>query len=247
MAFLMIDTIGFDGDDTLWHNESLFSMTQERFRALLAHAADPAELDRRMLEAERANLRVYGYGIKGFVLSMIETAITVTDSRVPARDLQSLIDFGKAMLEHPVELLPGVAEVVEALSSRYRLILITKGDLFDQESKIARSGLAGHFDAVEIVSEKDPATYRRVLERHGVNPARFVMVGNSVRSDILPVLSINAHAVHVPYPITWAHEEAAPPDEHYRRIEFDLRPADGAARLRAAPGLTGSLTPSAGS
>ena len=218
----MIDTIGFDGDDTLWHNESLFSMTQERFRALLSDAADPVDLDRRLLEAERANLRVYGYGIKGFVLSMIETAIAVTDGRIPARDLQSLIDFGKAMLEHPVERLPGIAETVEALSGRYRLILITKGDLFDQESKIARSGLAGHFAAVEIVSEKAPATYRRVLDRHGIDPQRFVMVGNSVRSDILPVLSIGGHAVHIPYAITWAHEEADVPDAHYRRIESVL-------------------------
>ncbi|MDR6771444.1 HAD family hydrolase [Azospirillum sp. BE72] len=213
------DTIGFDGDDTLWHNESLFSMTQDRFRTLLAHAADPTDLDRRLLEAERANLRVYGYGIKGFVLSMLETAIAVTDGKVAARDLQSLIDFGKAMLDHPVELLPGVAEVVEALASRYRLVLITKGDLFDQESKIARSGLSELFHAVEIVSEKDPATYRRVMDRHGIDPARFLMVGNSVRSDILPVLATGAHAVHIPYAITWAHEEAEVPDEHYRRLE----------------------------
>lgn len=214
----MIDTIGFDGDDTLWHNESLFNMTQERFRALLTHAVEPADLDRHLLDAERANLRFYGYGIKGFVLSMIETAIQVTDGRVPARDLQSLIDFGKAMLEHPVDLLDGVAEVVQALSSRYRLILITKGDLFDQESKVARSGLAGHFDAVEIVSEKDPATYRRVLERHSVDPARFVMVGNSVRSDILPVMAIGGHAVHIPYHLTWAVEEAEAPSENYRYL-----------------------------
>ena len=213
------ETIGFDGDDTLWHNESLFSMTQDRFRALLAHAADPTDLDRRLLEAERANLRVYGYGIKGFVLSMIETAIAVTDGNVAARDLQSLIDFGKAMLDHPVELLPGVAEVVEALSSRYRLVLITKGDLFDQESKIARSGLSELFHAVEIVSEKDPATYRRVMDRHGIDPARFLMVGNSVRSDILPVLATGAHAVHIPYAITWAHEEAEVPDDHYRHLD----------------------------
>lgn len=213
------DTIGFDGDDTLWHNESLFSMTQDRFRALLAHAADPTDLDCRLLEAERANLRVYGYGIKGFVLSMIETAIAITDGKVAARDLQSLIDFGKAMLDHPVELLPGVAEVVEALASRYRLVLITKGDLFDQESKIARSGLSELFHAVEIVSEKDPATYRRVMDRHGIDPARFLMVGNSVRSDILPVLAAGAHAVHIPYAITWAHEEAEVPDDHYRRLD----------------------------
>ena len=215
----MIDTIAFDGDDTLWHNESLFSMTQERFRAMLSHSVDPAALDKRLLEAERANLRFYGYGIKGFVLSMIETAVDLTDGRVSGRDIQSLIDFGKAMLEHPVDLLDGVAEVVEALSSRYRLLLITKGDLFDQESKVARSGLAERFAAVEIVSEKDPDTYRRVLDRHGVDPARFVMVGNSVRSDILPALAIGGHAVHVPYHLTWAHEEAEPPTENYRRID----------------------------
>ncbi|WP_431855776.1 HAD family hydrolase [Azospirillum sp.] len=215
----MIDTIAFDGDDTLWHNESLFSMTQDRFRGLLAHAADPAVIDARLLDAERRNLGVYGYGIKGFVLSMIETAIEVTDGRVAATDIRTLIDFGKAMLQHPVDLLDGVAEVVEALSGRTRLLLITKGDLFDQESKIARSGLAERFAAVEIVSEKDPDTYRRVLERHGVDPARFVMVGNSVRSDVLPVLAIGGHAVHVPYHVTWAHEVAEPPAEGYRRIE----------------------------
>ncbi len=222
----MIDTIAFDGDDTLWHNESLFSMTQDRFRALLAHAADPADIDRRLLEAERANLRVYGYGIKGFVLSMIETAVELTDGRIGARDIQSLIDFGKAMLDHPVELLDGVAEVVEALSARHRLLLITKGDLFDQESKIARSGLAERFAAIEIVSEKDPETYRRLLARHGVEPGRFVMVGNSVRSDILPVLGVGGHAVHVPYAVTWAHEEAEPPAQNYRRIDSvrDLPP-----------------------
>ena len=222
----MIDTIAFDGDDTLWHNESLFSMTQERFRALLAHAADPADIDRRLLKAERENLRVYGYGIKGFVLSMIETAVDLTEGRIAGRDIQSLIDFGKAMLDHPVDLLDGVADVVERLSGRYRLLLVTKGDLFDQESKIARSGLAERFSVIEIVSEKDPDTYRRLLDRHGVDPARFVMVGNSVRSDILPVLAVGGHAVHVPYHITWAHEEAEPPSENYRRIDTlrDLPP-----------------------
>ncbi|HYH19490.1 MAG TPA: HAD family hydrolase [Azospirillum sp.] len=216
---IAVDTIGFDGDDTLWHNESLFSMTQDRFRALLAHAVDPADLDRRLLDTERANLRFYGYGIKGFVLSMIETAIDITDAQVDPRALRSLVDFGKAMLEHPVDLLDGVAEVVERLSSRHRLLLITKGDLFDQESKVARSGLAERFQAVEIVSEKDPDTYRRILERHGVEPSRFVMVGNSVRSDVLPVLAIGGHAVHVPYHLTWAHEHADPPENGYRRIE----------------------------
>ncbi|WP_207457189.1 HAD family hydrolase [Azospirillum sp. SYSU D00513] len=221
----MIDTIAFDGDDTLWHNESLFSMTQERFRTLLAHAAgqdgsafDASDIDRRLLAAETANLRFYGYGIKGFVLSMIETAIEVTGGRVPARDIQTLMEFGKSMLAHPVELLDGVAETVEALASSHRLLLITKGDLFDQESKIARSGLAERFHGVEIVSEKDPATYRRILERRGVDPARFLMVGNSVRSDILPVVAVGARAVHVPYHLTWAHEEAEPPAENCWRL-----------------------------
>ncbi|HEY0833922.1 MAG TPA: HAD family hydrolase [Azospirillum sp.] len=223
---IAFDAIAFDGDDTLWHNESLFSMTQDRFRALLAHAVDPADLDRRLLDTERANLRFYGYGIKGFVLSMIETAIDITDAKVDPRALRSLVDFGKAMLEHPVELLDGVAEVVEALSARYRLLLITKGDLFDQESKVARSGLAERFHAVEIVSEKDPDTYRRILERHGVAPSRFVMVGNSVRSDVLPVLAIGGHAVHVPYHLTWAHEHAEPPGDGYRRID-DVRELEG--------------------
>lgn len=224
------DAIAFDGDDTLWHNESLFSMTQERFRALItAHSGgmEAADLDRRLLEAEIRNLRYFGYGIKGFVLSMIETAVEVTEGRIPARDLRELIDFGKAMLEHPVELLDGVAEVVAALAAERPLLLITKGDLFDQESKVARSGLADHFRAVEVVSEKDPATYARVLARHGIGPERFLMVGNSVRSDILPVLALGARAVHIPYHVTWAHEVADTPPDGYRRLDS----------LRGLPGL----------
>ncbi|WP_207484635.1 HAD family hydrolase [Arenibaculum pallidiluteum] len=210
-------TIGFDGDDTLWHNETLFSMTQERFRALLAEEVSPDDLDARLLDTERRNLEIFGYGIKGFVLSMIETAVEVSAERVPASDIRRILDFGKEMLRHPVELLDGVAETIEALSGRHDLLLITKGDLFDQESKIARSGLAEHFRGIEIVSEKDPETYRRVLARHGVGPERFVMVGNSVRSDILPVLALGARAVHVPYHVTWAHEQADPPAEGYLR------------------------------
>lgn len=229
----MINTIAFDGDDTLWHNESLFSMTQEHFRSLLAHTAAVEEIDARLLDAERRNLGVYGYGIKGFVLSMIETAIEVTDGRVAATDIRTLIEVGKAMLQHPVDLLDGVTDTLEALAGRYRLLLITKGDLFDQESKIARSGLADHFAAVEIVSEKDADTYRRILDRHGVEPARFVMVGNSVRSDILPVLAMGGHAVHVPYHLTWEHEVAEPPADGYRRIDT----------LRELPGVLDRLTP----
>jgi putative hydrolase of the HAD superfamily len=203
----MIEAIGFDGDDTLWHNEPVFSMTQARFRELLRHVASDEELDRRLLATERKNLRLFGYGVKGFTLSMIETAIEVTAGRVPASDIQAILDAGRAMLDHPVELLAGVRETLAALAPKYDLILVTKGDLFDQESKLARSGLAPLFDAVEIVSEKDADAYRRILARRGVAPERFLMVGNSIRSDILPVRAIGARAVHVHYPITWALEQ----------------------------------------
>ncbi len=203
----MIRVVAFDGDDTLWHNETIFSVTQERFRDLLAtHVSDPAHIDARLHEREMANLRLFGYGIKGFTLSMVETAIEVSGGRVSAAEIQALIDAGKSMLSHPVELLEWVADVLEELAGSYRLMLITKGDLFDQESKIARSGLAPWFSAIEILSEKDEAAYRRILERHAIDPAEFLMVGNSPRSDIAPVTAIGGQAVLIPYPLTWAHE-----------------------------------------
>ena len=204
--------IAFDGDDTLWHNETIFSMTQERFRHLvMRHVSLPqTKIDERLLAVERRNLAIYGYGIKGFVLSMVETAIEVTGGQIPAEDIQAILDCGRLMLEHPVELIDGAREVLETLRSLdHELWLVTKGDLFDQESKIARSGLAPLFHRIEIVSEKDGATYRRLLERHGVLPAEFAMVGNSLRSDILPVVSLGARAFHVPYHVTWAHEVVA--------------------------------------
>jgi len=206
----MIDTVGFDGDDTLWHSETEFAVTQTMFCELLApHVPDPSvDLEARLVATEGANLEVFGYGVKGFTLSMIETALDVSEGRVPASVIRTLLDRGKAMLSHPVELLDGVEEVIDELHGRYRLILVTKGDLMHQESKVAGSGLAERFDHVEIVAEKEPATYARILHRHGVEPARFVMVGNSVRSDVLPVLAIGGRAVHVPYHLTWQHEHA---------------------------------------
>jgi putative hydrolase of the HAD superfamily len=216
--------IAFDGDDTLWHNETLFSMTQERFRAILrSHLSlDLADLDARLLATERKNLAVYGYGIKGFVLSMVETAIEVTDGRTPASDITAILSVGRAMLEHPVELIEGAREVLESLRARdHELWLITKGDLFDQESKIARSGLEPLFDRIEIVSEKDEGTYRRLLDRHGISADEFAMVGNTLRSDVLPLINLGARAFHVPYQITWAHEH----------VEGDL--PDGALVLDA--------------
>ncbi len=230
----MIRVIGIDGDDTLWHNETVFSLTQERFRQLLSvHLPDTARLDQRLHDRERANLRLFGYGIKGFTLSMIETAIEVSEGRVSAAEIQLLIDAGKAMLSHPVELLDGVQATIESLAAGYQLILITKGDLFDQESKIARSGLAELFWRIEILAEKDEASYRRILNSHGVAPAEFLMVGNSPRSDIAPVTALGAAAVLVPYPLTWQHEQLEVGLGEYRMLESITELPDLLQQLRS--------------
>ena len=199
--------IAFDADDTLWHNEPIFDMTQERVAEMLADWVPAEELGETLVRLERRNLRLFGYGAKGFTLSLVETALEVSGGRVPGSVIQQILDAGKAMIEHPVELLPGVAETIDQLRAEHPLLLITKGDLFHQESKIARSGLADRFAAIEIVSEKDEATYRRVLERHSIAAERFVMVGNSVKSDILPVLAIGGNAIHVPYESNWVLDQ----------------------------------------
>ena len=211
----MIEVIALDGDDTLWHSEHLFVDTQDRFRDLVRPYVelDDAGLDERLLEVERRNLPVFGYGVKAFTLSLVETAIEVTGGRIPGADLQAVLDLGKVLIDHPVELLGGVREAVDALTNDYRVMVITKGDLLHQETKVARSGLDELFWRVEIVSEKDEATYARILERHAIEPASFVMVGNSVRSDVLPVLALGGRAVHVPYSVTWALEHAEPDPE----------------------------------
>lgn len=230
----MITTLGFDGDDTLWHNETIFSMTQEKFRQLLLRYVPGIEIDKILYITELRNLKMFGYGIKGFTLSMIETAIEVSQGRVTATDIQRIIDFGKAMLEHPVELIQGAAATLNALQGTYQLILITKGDLFDQESKLARSGLAETFSKIEILSEKDERTYRHLLDRHGVPVETFMMVGNSLRSDVLPVLAIGGQAVHVPYPVTWIHEDA----HDSRRLPSGYRTLP---RLADLPGLLAEI------
>ncbi len=213
--------VGLDGDDTLWHNERLFTMTEERFRSLVAPWASGRDLDSSLLETERKNMRLFGYGVKSFTLSMIETAIEVTGARVPVGVIAELIDAGKQMLEHPVELLDGVADTVPSLAATWKLILITKGDLFHQESKLARSGLIEHFDHVEIVSEKEPSTYRRILEAAGVDPGDFVMVGDSMRSDIEAVLDIGGRAIHIPGYREWVLETSSldqPEDGRWWRL-----------------------------
>jgi len=209
-------TVGFDADDTLWHNERHFRLTQDRFADLLADHAGRDHLEERLLAAEHRNLGHYGYGVKGFTLSMIETAIEVTSGRVPPEVIADILAAGREMLSHPIELLPHAREAVEALAGRARLIVITKGDLLDQERKLAQSGLGELFDSVEIVSEKTAQTYGRLFAGAG----RAMMVGNSLRSDVLPALEAGAWGVHVPHEITWALERADPPEAHprFRRI-----------------------------
>lgn len=220
-----ITTIGFDADDTLWQNETFFRMTQDRFEALLADHAPPGDLAARLLAAERRNLGHYGFGIKGFVLSMIETAIEVTEGRVPASVIAEIMAAGREMLRHPVELLPHARAAVEAAAARFRVVLITKGDLLDQERKLAQSGLGDLFHAVEVVSDKTVEVYARVFARHGRGVEQALMVGNSLKSDVLPVLAAGGWAVHVPHALTWALEHAEPPDDHAR---FAVLPELGA-------------------
>jgi putative hydrolase of the HAD superfamily len=217
----VIDVVALDGDDTLWHSENQFVMTQDRFKELLAGRADPDLLDARLMAHERENLQVFGYGVKGFTLSMIETAIEVTEGRIETADIQAIIDGAKEMLQHPVELLDGVAETVQTLIKDYRVMVITKGDLFHQESKLARSGLVEDLWQVEIVAEKDEASYRRIFDRYGLDPATFVMVGNSVKSDILPVLALGGRAVHIEYEMTWEMEHAEADKAHEGYWELD--------------------------
>lgn len=217
--------IGLDADDTLWHNETLFRLTHERFNALLARWADAATVEAALAAVERRNLGTYGYGAKGFTLSMLETALELGGSTLPASVLGEILEAGRDLMRHPMAPLPGVASAVERLATIAPLVLITKGDLFHQETKLAASGLGRFFTGVEIVSEKTADTYRRAFARHGVAPQHALMAGNSVRSDILPALEAGCTAVLIPYPLVWAHEEAAPPSGHPRFRQCDTMTA----------------------
>ena len=215
-----LTAIGFDADDTLWHHETHYRMTEQRFVALLADHGDAADISARLLETERRNLAFYGFGIKGFMLSMIETANEVTNGKPPQGAVAEILAFGREMLRHPIETLPHARDTLAALAGRYRLILITKGDLFDQERKLAASGLGEFFDAVEIVSDKTAAVYARIFTAHADGPGRAVMVGNSLKSDILPAITAGSFGVHVPHELTWALDHAEEPAENprFRRI-----------------------------
>jgi putative hydrolase of the HAD superfamily len=229
-GFDQVRVVGIDGDDTLWHNEERYQWGQQRLAEIVARHAEVPDLEERLLAVELRNLGLFGYGVKGFTLSIIETAVEVTDGEVTGREVRELVELGRQMLESPVVLLEGAEEAVDRLQSAgLRLVLLTKGDLFDQESRVARAGIAHRFWQVEVVSEKDEATYRRVLDRLEVDPVEFLMVGNSLRSDVLPPLAIGASAVWVPYPLTWSHEHAERPVDGGRFAEI--------ASLRELPDL----------
>jgi len=224
----MITVIAFDADDTLWHTESLFAETQARLAQILERYAPHAEVVERLQRTERLNLAAFGFGIKGFILSMVETAIEISGRRVSAGEIHEIMMMGKAMLDAPLDLLGGAPEVLAELAARYRLFLITKGDMLDQQNKIEKSGLAPHFTHIEVVSRKDPATYRRIFSDRGVVPDEVVMIGNSVPSDILPVLEIGGHAVHIPYAITAEferHEEMPRHDRFHQLARIEELPA----------------------
>lgn len=208
--------IAFDADDTLWAHENIFVDAKARCLTLLQPYLQPGQdLEQELYRFERKNLKLFGYGVKGFVLSMIETAIELSGGNISGSEIQRLIDLSKEMLEHPIQLLPYVREAIAALQPHFTLLIITKGDLFAQENKIARSGLADEFNIIEIVSEKDETTYRRLLERNGINPANFLMLGNSLKSDVLPIVNIGGRALYLPFEYTWHHEAVAEPTQAY--------------------------------
>ena len=227
-----IRLIGFDGDDTLWRSQDYFDAGQAAFESIVGAYADLGDvrvLDR-LYDVEKRNLSLFGYGVKGMALSMIEAALEITGRRISADDVQRIVDLAKSLLQHPVELLPGIPEAVDSIAAECDVVLITKGDLFHQEAKVRQSGLERAFRRIEIVSEKDAATYSRLFAEFGLAPAQFLMIGNSLRSDIAPVLQLGGWGVHMPYHTTWAHENEADLDGDTAR----LRTVGNAAELPQA-------------
>lgn len=204
----MIETIAFDADDTLWDNESRYQWGKQRFTLLLQEFSSPEEAGQRLDETEMRNVSLFGYGVKSFVLSMIETSIVISDGRIRGEQTQQIVEIAKDILAAPLDVYHRVEETLEALAGAYRMMLITKGDPFEQEMKIARTGLGKYFEHIEIVGEKSEATYRAIMQRYSIRPESFIMVGNSMRSDILPVLRLGGQAVYIPQENTWFHENS---------------------------------------
>ena len=237
-----ISLVGFDADDTLWRSQDYFDEAQLEFERIVGTYVDlhDARVQERLYEVEKRNIALFGYGVKGMVLSMIEAAVEITDARIPATDLHRIVALGKDLLQHPVELLPGIREAVEAIGARHDIVLITKGDLFHQEAKVRQSGLADLFRRIEIVSEKDAPTYARVLREFQLEPSQFAMIGNSLRSDIAPVLALGGWGVHMPYHVTWAHEAEAD-------VAHDAPRLRSVADAHALPGAVAEIARAAGS
>jgi len=206
--------LAFDADDTLWHNERLYVEAQAQFKDIMSRYFDATQVDDRLFHTESRNMELFGYGIKAFTLSMIETAIELTEGSIPASEIHKIVEISKHMLSADVILLEGVAQAVPRLAAAYPLMVITKGDLLDQERKINKSGLKDYFQQVEIVSNKSRQGYESILQRHNIDPKRLLMVGNSIKSDILPVLELGAQGVYIPYETTWLHEVAEAPHGH---------------------------------
>ncbi len=206
--------LGFDADDTLWHNERLYVQAQAQFKEIMSHYYDPAQVENRLFHTESRNMDHFGYGIKAFTLSMIETAIELTNGQIHGSEIQKIVEIAKHMLNADVELLEGVKQTIPLLAAKYPLMIITKGDLLDQERKINKSGLKNYFEKVEIVSNKSTKGYKEILDRHQIDPTHFLMVGNSLRSDILPILELGSQGVYIPYETTWLHEMADAPEGH---------------------------------
>jgi putative hydrolase of the HAD superfamily len=221
MSFENIKVIGFDADDTLWSNEPYFREGEERFFDLLEDYLPRHSISRELLATEIANLRLYGYGIKAFMLSMIETALQIAGNTLPVEVISKIIQIGREQLDKPVILLEGVEEVLTALKGRYKLVVVTKGDLLDQERKLDKSGLSGYFHHIEIVSEKRASDYTKLLRHLDIEPQQFVMIGNSLKSDVLPVLELGCYGVHVPFHTTWEHEkvDVIITDPKFRQVE----------------------------
>ncbi|WP_144607246.1 HAD family hydrolase [Algoriphagus algorifonticola] len=216
-----IKVIAFDADDTLWLNEPFFREAEEKFASLLEDFMPEHAIIKELYRTEIENLQLYGYGIKGFMLSMIETAMKISEHKMPISLIEKVIKIGREMLEKPVELLPGVEEVLRSLNGDYRMVLATKGDLLDQERKLKKSGLEKYFHHIEIMSEKKVADFEKLIRHLDVSPSDFVMLGNSLKSDILPVLEIGGHAIHIPFHITWVHEQIDHEIKHERFAEVE--------------------------
>jgi putative hydrolase of the HAD superfamily len=209
-----LSVIAFDADDTLWINEPYFQATEKKFCDLFENYLPHHTISRELLQTEITNLSLYGYGVKGFILSMVETALRISEKTLPVDAIEKIIGLGKELLEEPIVLLEGVEEVLMALKGKYRLVVATKGDLLDQERKLKKSGLEHFFHHIEIMSDKKESDYMKLIKHLDIKPEAFAMIGNSIKSDVLPVLNIGGHGYHVPYHTTWAHEVAEANVEH---------------------------------